>query len=216
MPGWDTSLVAWLQELPSKSLFSSYLPGWVPGKNGESTTLPDYPDGYTVASFNDEIAKGYFNRTYDIVPNLVHKSKSPDKPGKTWYLCGHFIFGPAAYFKEVRQPDWILFWGEELYHSLLAHSYGWAVYSPPQRLLRHLYPQDLGDKQVPKIWVDFNETWTSQHDPATDLVIDAILNKTTGEGYFKDVALVESLYAHLGYDIGKTLDAWRTERKALH
>lgn len=214
-PGWDTKLISWLSALPEKSLFSTYLPGWVPGKDSD-TLFSDYSSGCQFAAFNDEIAKGYFMRTYDLVPNLIYVEKGNDDARKTWYLCGHFIFGPTEYLWSVQQPSWILFWGEELYNSLLAASYGWSVYAPPSRLLRHLYPQDIVDNPLPKIWVDFSEMWGGLHDVSTDKVIDVIVAQTTGEGYLKDVDKVNALYDYLGYNIGTILQEWRNERKALH
>lgn len=215
-PGWDLSLKTWIKSCPANSLFSSYVPGWVPLGDGTEELNPDFEQGCQEATFNDEVAKGSFMRTYDLVPNLVHRRKADDAVYESWYLCGHFIFGPSTYFLEVAQPSWILFWGEELYHGLLAASYGWRVFIPPKLPIRHLYPQDVQSNIGSKLWVDFNARWAAEHDPATDRVLDAIISKKTGKDYFKDVGLVENLYRRIGYDIGKLLEEWQNERKALH
>lgn len=215
-PGWDTQLVTWHADLPDKSLFSTYLPGWITNNDSSIELFPDYDTGCQFPTFNDEIAKGYFMRTYDLVPNLTYVSKQSHEFKKTWYLCGHFIFGPAQYFREITQPSWIVFWGEELYHSLIAAGHGWSVYAPPARLLRHLYPQDILDNPLPKLWVDFSEKWIQLHDESTDKVIDAIVNRTVGKDYLPSIDFIDDLYEYLGYDLGELLDGWRRERKALH
>ena len=211
---WDDILVKehkkTSQRTESKVLFSSYLPGWTPFP---TDTLFTYdPLVLSYATYNNKTAKKSLFDTYELVPYLEVKVRSDYLSTKSWYTCGHFIFGPAKYFLDVVQPSWILFWGEELYHSLMAFTNGWDVYVPYNLPVRHMYPQDVEKNMVlNKLWNDFLIEWELNKMPSTDLVIDNIVNKTTGKEHFGTERPVDELYSYLGYDIGNLLGSWREE-----
>ncbi len=198
------------QRTDSNVLFSTYLPGWTPFLK---ELLFSY-DASVISNvnYNNKVAKKSLFDTYELVPYLEVQMRDNYLSTKNWYTCGHFIFGPAKYFLDVVQPSWILFWGEELYHSLMAFTNGWDVYVPYNLPVRHMYPQDVkNDMVLNKLWDDFQLEWELNKMPSTDLVIDNILNKLTGKEHFGTTRSVDELYSYLGYDIGKLLDSWREE-----
>lgn len=214
---WDQKLIEEQQNLFSKkTLLSSYLPGWTPSVGGVDFLQDHNPSYYSTAHYSNEVAKRSFFNTYELVPKLEGSPRPTKTAIKSWYTCGHFLFGPASYFLEVSQPDWILFWGEELYHSLMAFTHGWDVYSPYNMPLRHMFPQDVPHLELNKIWKDFPVEWHSRKADSTDKVIDAIINRTIGPNYLGASRPLDCLYDYLGYDLGKLLESWRDEYRSLH
>ena len=211
---WDNVLVEehreTTQRLDSKLLFSSYLPGWTPRP---VDTLKDYsPNTVGDITYNTDTAKKSLFDTYELVPHLVGRERNDNLAAKGWYICGHFIFGPAEYFLTVTQPSWVLFWGEELYHSLMAFTNGWDVYLPYSLPVRHMYPQDVEEfMPLNKLWNDFYDDWEINKPIATDLIIDHIIDRTTGFEHFGTKRSIDDLYQYLGYDIGKLFKLWREE-----
>ena len=173
--------------------------------------MKHHSDYFSEAVFNNSIAKQFFLNTYEIVPDLKRKKKDADKPARTWYTCGHFIFASSEYFLSVKQPDWILFWGEEVYNSLVTFTNGWDVLVPEVIPVRHMFPQDVPHLKLNKLWCDFSDRWIQQRDKATDRVIDAIINQTTGENYLGTKRSLDELYNLIGYDLGLLLKEWRNE-----
>jgi len=218
LPNWDETLIREQVELNnSKVLFSSSLPGWQPRKNDVDFMQP-YNSGYaSTVTFNDERAKKTFFNTYELVPSLVGTNRTVGDYIKSWYTCGHFVFGPVEYFLSIKQPNWILFWGEELFHSLMAFTHGWHVFVPPSLPIRHMFPQDVDESKLNKLWKDFPDRWNLEKNPSTDRVIDAIVNKRIGEGYLGNVRPLDELYEFLGYNLGEVVEGWRHEyRTTLH
>jgi hypothetical protein len=214
---WDQKLIEEQKNLSSKKvLLSSYLLGWVPLEGGIEFSQPHTPEHYSIATYNNKDAKNFFFDSYELVPNLKGGSRSSRSAVKSWYTCGHFLFGPADYFLQVQQPDWILFWGEELYHSLVAFTHGWDVYAPYSMPLRHMFPQDVPHLELNKIWKDFPDEWHGRRIDSTDKVIDAIIDKITGPDYLGTDRSLDELYGYLGYDLGELFESWRNEYRALH
>lgn len=214
--GWDKTLIEALEGLAETAVLSSYLPGWYPDTSGEEQRHPVHSNTYLLPTFLGEYPRSAFFNSYELVPALEAHEKSPDLAQRSWYICGHFVFSHAKFFKDVLQPSWILFWGEELYYSLLAASYGWEIWTPPKLPIYHLYPQDVPHLSLNKLWKDFPDRWDALRYRSTDLVIDAITARRSGVGYFKEVELLNNVYDFIGYDLGELLDGWRTDYKAIH
>jgi len=214
---WDQKLIEEQKNLSSeKGLLSCYLPGWTPTFESGDLLQPHDPKNYNVANYNNKFAKKIFFNTYELVPKLKGNFRTLESAVKSWHTCGHFLFGPADYFLSVNQPDWILFWGEELYHSLIAFTHGWDVYIPYSLPLRHMFPQDVPELELNKIWKDFPVEWHSRRIDSTDRVIDAVIYKTVGPNYLGTDRCLDELYGYLGYDLGQLFESWRNEHRALH
>lgn len=216
---WDDCLIAdYCENVGStNALFSSYLPGWVPLPGGSEKKNSNYVTNYSIAVFDEEFSKKSFFTSYELVPKLVTFTRSVGDYVPSWYLAGHFIFAPTDYFLSTTQPEWVLFWGEEVYHSLSAFTRGWDVYIPPNIPVYHMYPQHVSHLNLNKLWKDFPQEWADRHRHSTDLVIDAIVNRTIGEQFLGESRDLDTLYNRLGYDLGETFSRWRDEyNSTLH
>jgi hypothetical protein len=75
-----------------------------------------------------------------------------------------------------------------------------------------MYPQDVENfMPLNKLWKDFHEAWDINKPIATDLIIDHIINRTTGFEHFGTTRSIDDLYQYLGYDMGKLFKLWREE-----
>ena len=211
---WDEILVKEHQGLSkkvnSKILFSTYLSGWIPGP---TEILKEHNSKIVaLATFNTIESKKFFFNTYELVPDLAITDRKSNDAVNGWYLCGHFIFGPAEYFLNVVQPKWILFWGEEVYHSFMAFTNGWDVYIPYSAPVRHMYPQDVNDYiSLNKLWNDFSLDWELSKIKSTNLIIDNLINKITGEEFLGTKRSLDKMYQNLGYDPVSLFVEWRKE-----
>lgn len=214
---WDDSLIADYESFAiDTALFSSYLPGWVP-KESADKIFPQSQSDYLLPVFDEIFSKKTFFDHYELVPKLELLQRNPGTTVRSWYLAGHFIFGPSTYFLSVKQPPWILFWGEEVYNSLVAFTNGWDVFVPPTLPLRHMYPQDVPHLSLNKLWKDFPYRWASTMRSSTDMVIDAIAGRTVGDEHLGGIRALDDLYTFIGYDLGTTFTRWRDEyRTTLH
>ena len=224
--GWDSKLIECYEKIGSnKAVISCYLPGWSINDVGEEVySKLDIADSYFDIGYSNNASRNAFFKSYELVPELVKKPKPEGKSVKSWGMCGHFIFSNTEYFLNNSQSEWIQFWGEELYVSLNTFTRGWDVYFPNIIPLNHLYPQDItsrmsieyfGDTLGPnKIWKDFSELWFEGIKSSTDRVIEAILEKKTGDGYLGEDRSLDDLYNIIGYDIGNLIEGWRDEYRS--
>lgn len=214
---WDELLVKEAQSLvDSTAILSCYPPAWYPQNNMDVYINHSFTH-WARPTYNTESSKKSFLGTYDLCPSLEDVMRENFMPVKSWHVSAAFIFAPANYFLTVKHPDWISFWGEELFHSLMAYTHGWDIYVPYIRPVYSLYPQDISDTHVlHKVWKDFSEEWHSRHYYTTNHLIDSILRKTTGPGYLGTVRELDGLYEYLGYDLGNLFETWRNERKTVH
>lgn len=218
LPGWDTQLIDSYRRLNKpKALFSTYVPSWYPTPDGEHIApwhkLPLFP------SYDEHTrARAAFFETYEIVPDQV-VSNSAEPFFRTWHVAGMFQFGPAQYYIDHPQPEWVVFWGEELYNSCIAFTNGWDIYSPDVMPIRQMYPQDIskemnlkhfGNEIGPnKNWRDFPYTWRTAARHSTDLIIDALLQKRVGPGYLGTERSLDELYQFIGYNVGELYNKHR-------
>lgn len=190
--------------------------------SGALSSYGVYPDGTEIREYvslarsffltNPDTKRAYLNAA-DLAPN---GTALEPLPGKTyahgWYIAGHFIFAPAQYFREIPQPEWVLFWGEEVINSVRAFTAGWNVYIPVDIPLYHL-DENLTFTGRPRLWQDFPDGWFPRREPTADKIIDIMNSKNIGEGDLFYERTLEQLYDHIGTDLGKLFDEWRTERR---
>lgn len=185
-----------------------------------STGLPSFeakPDGsenkhnlteFRTFSFNNEVSKKIFKDCFDLVGISVHKPSLEKAINKDWYLCGHFIFGPSSFFREIKQPEWVGFWGEEIINSARAYTAGWNVYSLKLVPLYHL-DENMTKTGRPRLWEDFPNQYFSNRITTTTGIIETLLGKRP-ENLFKERDLVD-FYKLVGYNLGELFDSWRKE-----
>ena len=214
---WDVSLIKEIQSLTDPMpILSCYPPAWYP-QNGLDVYVNHSFTHWAKPTYNSEPSKSSFMGTYDLCPSLEDLPREGTMPAQSWHVSAAFLFAPAVYFLTIKHPNWISFWGEELFHSLVAYTHGWNVYAPYTRPVYILYPQDVSDTHVlNKVWKDFFQEWHSRHYTSTDHLIDSIIDRTTGPGYLGTSRDLDELYKYLGYDLGNLFEDWRRERKALH
>jgi hypothetical protein len=228
LPGWDTQLIDSYERLGMpNALFSTYVPSWFPTPDGEH--YREWQDNKTImfTSYDEgSRARDAFFETYEIVPCQTVEQNPSGSFYKGWHVAGMFQFGPAHYYLKFPQPEWIVFWGEEMYNSCVAFTNGWDVYIPDVMPLRQMFPQDLTEEMNQKFfgnpkgphknWRDFGDKWFRAERNSTDLIIDALLNKTTGPGYLGTVRPIEGLYEFIGYNIAELYKRWRDEYREIH
>jgi hypothetical protein len=225
LPGWDSKLIDSYNRLNKQNvLFSTYLPSWFPNLDG-TETYRDWKSNEFPMFASYEKGKHELFDTYEIVPTMLAKHNPSKKHFKGWHMAGMFQFGPVDYYLSNPQPEWIVFWGEELYNSLRAFTLGWDVYIPDVMPLRQMYPQDVskdvgekiwGEECSPhKNWKDFPD-WKKKAEEATDKIIDAIIFETIGPEHLGTKRKLKELYDLLGYDVGKMYEGWRNEYRKIH
>ena len=215
---WDVTLLKQFSELSdNKAILSCYPHEWI-RENGWDVYLNWSYTHIALCSYNTKEAKQSFMDTYDLVPTLLDMPRENPLPAKNWYISGAFIFAPADFFRAVRQPDWIAFWGEELFYSLLAFTNGWTVYAPCNRPIYSLYAKPAAKEthSAHKIWEDFPLEWHAAHKAGAKKLVASIINKTTGEGYLGTERPIEELYEFLGYNLSELLQEWSDEYETLH
>lgn len=208
---WDTKLIRQIQETEDpKSILSGALSSF--GINPDGTEIRQYASLARTFYLTNEDTKRSYIKGADLAPN---GTAIEPLPGKTyahgWYISGHFIFSYADYFRSIPQPEWVLFWGEEVINSVRAFTAGWNVYIPVDLPLYHL-DENLTKTGRPRLWEDFPDEWFPKRDPTADKIIDLMNNKNIKEGDLFYNRTLEDLYRHIGVDLGKVFEEWRIER----
>ena len=220
-PGWDDHLVNCMSKSKStKTLLSTYCGGWTIGSDGcekyqyppvgptESFNYATYCTDYTIAAFAS---------TGELVCSLETRPVVGEI-NESWHLSGGFVFGDSEYPLSHPQNEHIVFWGEELWNSLVAFTNGWNVYAPAYVPIRHLYPDSMGPELneeiygsrdgAPRIWRDFTETWIPAKDRSGEKIIRAILYGDPDLPLGKDRTLAE-LSDLFGCDITSLMERLR-------
>lgn len=225
LPGWDTEIIESYKRLNKENaIFSTYIPSWFPTNNGEH--YRDW-DLFSVqfAEYAEKSKECLFD-TYEIVPDLPPKHNPAKSFYRTWHLSGMFQFSIAEYYINLPQPEWICFWGEELYNSCRAFTNGWDVYCPDVMPFRQMYPQDLttemkikyfDDPEGPnKNWRDFGNFWQESKIKSTDLIIDSLIENKIGPEHFGFKRNIQDLYSFIGYNLADRYKGWRDEYRKIH
>jgi hypothetical protein len=209
--GWDSYLINLYKELPNKSLISVYLPDWYVNESNIEI-IDARKNTFANFTFNDKNSKQAFIKYNELVPMREQDTiKTSVDYKKGWYLCGHFIFGSATFFKNIPQPEWVGFWGEEVINSLRAFSSGWDVYIPGNPPIYHLNASLSVDVGRPKLWIDYPYEHQSMRIPTTKKIINIIKNNTVGENELFSFRSLNKLYELIGYNLSNLFSEWETE-----
>lgn len=230
-PGWDTWLISQIEQTNDpKAIIAGYpKPWWPRGTKEDSYSLAENSYFY-VPHFNDVHieettfthygSKGEFLIGYELKPVHAFQKRKVGNLEPAWYTSGCFFFSYANYAVTVKQPEWILFWGEEVYNSMRAFTHGWNVYIPTKVPIHHLFPGydtlGPGAKDSPSLFMnkpsqDFPDIWNPEKIKSTDRVIDAIASGRIGDEYFGTERPIEQLYEFLGYNMAEMFPQWREE-----
>lgn len=204
---WDETLLKDFHSLSnSKALLSTGLSSFKANKDGSDERFKIL--NLRTFEFNNEQSRKTFLDCYELVgqPNFVKGNNDPIR--RDWYLCGHFIFGPSKFFKDIVQPEWVGFWGEEIINSIRAFTAGWDVYSVRDVPIYHL-DEHISNTGRPRLWEDYPDQYFSNRHPTTDRIIDTLIGKSI-EDLFTERSLNEFNQV-VGYDIGAMFDHWRKE-----
>lgn len=210
--GWDTRLINMIQSIEyEKPILSGALPVFDILENGiEEKKQKTYPISFEM---HTDITKQSLLHSYDLLPkSVILKNLLGKEYAHDWYLTGHFIFAPVKYFKTILQPEWILFWGEELFNGVRAFTAGWNVYIPSDVPIYHLYSNKI---KRPKLFEDFPDKYFPLRDYTTDRIIDILIGKDIKENDIFYERSIKDFYNYIGYNLGELLDSWRNWRQEL-
>ena len=210
--GWDTRLINILESTgDSKAILSGALPVFDIFENGlEEKKQQDYPVSFVV---HTDTTKENILHSYDLSPRgVVLQTVENKEYAVDWYLTGHFIFSLSDYFKKIPQPDWVLFWGEEVLNGVRAFTAGYNVYIPKNVPIYHLYSDRI---KRPRLVQDFPEKYFLLRDYTTNRIIDILIGKDIKENDIFYERSIESFYNYVGYNLGELFDSWRRWRQEL-
>jgi hypothetical protein len=210
--GWDTELIRILNSVEDdKKLLSGALPVFDILEDGsEVKAEQSFPVSFEM---HTQSTMEWILRSYDLSPRGIILEREPGKDyARHWYLTGHFIFGPREYFIDVPQPDWVLFWGEEVLNGARTFTAGWNVYVPIDIPVYHLY----SDRIVrPRLNNDFPNEYYPRREYTTDRIIDILSRKEIKDGDIFYERSLDEFYEFVGHDLGKLYEDWRNWRKDL-
>ena len=210
--GWDTRLILLLNSTEdSKAILSGALPVFDILEDGTEVKTPqEFPVSF---SAHEQTTLENLLHSYDLSPRGVILEPEKDKEyAKDWYMTGHFIFSTAEYFKSIPQPDWVLFWGEEVLNGVRAYTAGWNVYIPFNVPIYHLYSDRI---KRPRLCDDFPNEYFPKRDYTTDRIIDILSGKNIQEGDLFYKRSLQDLYSYIKHDLGQLYDEWRLWRTEL-
>ncbi|WP_312240109.1 GlcNAc-transferase family protein [Pantoea sp.] len=140
---WDNEMIIMLKSLKTQSakpVLSHYPAGYKPD-NEEERFKYNNVSRIAFLKFNDHGIPVTFPTAY-----------SSDKPLKSSYFAGGFVFAEGSFVKEVPNDPDIFFVGEEIMMAARAFTHGYDIYSPHKILLWHYYVR----KNV-KYWDDHDK-----------------------------------------------------------
>jgi hypothetical protein len=212
---WDELLIKSFKEIKDdKKVLNARLSSWYMDLNG-NITFKETPDAFGIFTYNKEEAYKNFAKHYELVPFAYKLVYSNENSLKDWYLHGHFIFAESTFFKEIKQPEWICFWGEELMFALRAFTAGYNVYTIKNAPLYHKdeYPPGHLEKEVKRerIWKSFSEEFRAATVLTTNTIFDIINNEIVGEEYLFEKRKLAELYDMIGYSLKEVFLKWQQD-----
>jgi hypothetical protein len=209
--GWDTYLIDFIEGTGCKNpILSGALSSFGVYKDG--TEIRDYVSAAKTFYLDPVDTKRAYINASDLAPNGTIVEPISGKPyAHGWYIAGHFIFAPTLYFKSIPQPEWVLFWGEEVINSVRAFTAGWDVFIPKDIPLYHL-DENLTRTGRPRLWEDFPDGFFSRRDYTGNRIIDILLGNPHEESDMFYKRSLADLYTHIGTDLGALLEGWRKEK----
>jgi hypothetical protein len=210
--GWDTKLIKMLKSTnDNKAILSGALPVFDILEDGtEIKKQQNYPVSFIMHS---DTTKENLLHSYDLSPRGQILTTLPNKEyAIDWYLAGHFMFSLSEYFKKIPQPDWVLFWGEEVLNGVRAFTAGYNVYIPKNVPIYHLYSDRI---KRPRLSQDFPKEYFPKRDYTTNRIIDILIGKDIKKDDIFYERSMSDFYIHVGYNLGEFFDFWRKWRKEL-
>ena len=208
---WDTYLIELIEGMPSsKPILSGALSSF--GVYEDGREIRDYVSAAKTFYLDHTDTKRAYINAYDLAPNGTIIPTPLDQPYVSgWYMAGHFIFAPTSYFKSIEQPEWVLFWGEEVINSFRAFTSGWDVLIPQSLPLYHL-DENLTRTGRPRLWQDFPDTFFGKRKYTSDRIIDILLGNPHDPADMFYERSLEEFNKHVGEDLGVLIDGWRREK----
>lgn len=140
---WDSEMIAiltGLKDQSAKPVLSHYPAGYKP-ENEEERFKNQHNKRIVFLKFNDKD-----------IPVTCPTFYSSDKPQRSSYIAGGFIFAEGSFVKDVPNDPEIFFMGEEIMMSARAFTHGYDIYTPHKILLWHYYV-----RKTAKIWQDHDK-----------------------------------------------------------
>ena len=127
-PGWDVVLLEQAAAAPSeRPLLTAILPTYSHDEPGDGLAEP-HAWQTRVHQFVDGIPR--------FIPALM-PALEVERPLRARFLCGHFLFAPAAFLDEVAyDPDLYMFGGEPVM-TLRAYTHGFDMFHPSRAVIWH-------------------------------------------------------------------------------
>lgn len=100
------------------------------------------------------------------------KPHSADIPRRSYWICGGFAFGPAAWCQQVPVDPHIPFNGEEDSLTIRSFTHGWNIYSPVKCYVFHCYDNNLMESKTkyrPLYWEDTENVYGRGHETPSAL-----------------------------------------------
>lgn len=148
-PGWDVGYIDMLEQLRAdgykKPLLSSYLPSFDP-KNDPA----ERKEAPWIMEFDRFAPEGPIH----FLPHTIDNYKELDRPVRSRFISGHFIFADGKFCQEVEYDPNYYFHGEEINLSVRAYMAGYDLFAPHRTFAWHEYTRE-GKK---KHWDD-NPEW---------------------------------------------------------
>lgn len=210
--GWDTRLIKLIESIDDKKpILSGALPVFDILEGGtEEKKEQSYPVSFVM---HTDTTKENLFHSYDLsARGTILEPIEGKEYARDWYMTGHFIFAPAEYFKTIPQPDWVLFWGEEVLNGFRTFTAGWNVYVPKDIPVYHLYSDRI---KRPRLHEDFPNEYFPRRDYTTDRIIDILIGKDIKDGDMFYERTPEEFYKHVGHNLGELFDSWRRWRNEL-
>lgn len=208
--GWDSYLISLIESIEySKPILSGSLSVFdILDGNIEKKT---YLHGARSFYLDNEDTRKSFLNSYDLSPRGIALTTEPNQTYiQDWYMAGHFIFAPAKYFTSIPQPDWVLFWGEEIINGVRAFTAGWNVYIPVDIPLYHLFSPVI---KRPRLWEDFPDNYFPLRDITTDRIINILMSLEVREGDLFYERSLQEFYDYIKVDLGQLFHSWRLFRQ---
>jgi hypothetical protein len=128
-PGWDVALLEQAAAAGGeRSLLTAILPAYSPEEPGDGMAEP-------------QAWQTRVDRFIDGIPSFIPAlpALERDRPMRARFLCGHFMFAPAAFLEEVPyDPDLYMFGGEPVM-TLRAYTHGFDLFHPCRAVIWHEY-----------------------------------------------------------------------------
>lgn len=134
---WDVELIKMLEGLRKdgyeKPLLSSYVPSYDPSND---------PDGRVNEPWIMEFDRFAPEGPAHFLPHTIDEYKELDKPVRSRFISGHFIFADGIFCQEVEYDPNYYFHGEEINLSVRAYMAGYDLFAPHRVFVWHEYLRD--------------------------------------------------------------------------